>query len=172
MITQSQLKKLLHYNPETGVFTWLERDNNKRFNALCAGNIVGAICPNGYLITSINNKSIRLHKLAFLYMEGRIPRYVDHKNRNKSDNSWDNLRECTASESAHNTGLKPNNKSGFKGVRWNKQCGKWQAVVKLDYKQHHVGLFATPKEAALAYDAKAIELHGCFAQTNKMMGLL
>lgn len=171
-MNQKSIKKIINYDPETGVFTWKPREGNKRFNTRHAGKDVGCKTKQGYLITHISGKSIRLHVLAWIYMTGIKPKYIDHVNGNKSDNRFSNLRECTASQNMHNSGIKPDNKSGYKGVRWNKQVGKWQAVVKKDYKSHHAGLFNDAKEAAKAYDKKAIELHGEFAKTNEMLGLL
>lgn len=172
MLNQKTVKELMHYCPKTGVFTWKKRKEKNNWNSRYAGKVVGCMSPEGYLVTSIYNKSYRLHVIAWLYVTGLMPEKVDHKNRIKSDNRFLNLRVCNPSQSAHNTGLKPNNKSGYKGVRWNKQCKKWQAVVKLKYKQYHAGLFDCSYDAALAYDKKAKELHGDFAHTNKMLGLL
>jgi hypothetical protein len=172
MLTQAHLKTLLHYNPETGVLTWLPREGSNSFNSRCAGKIAGSICPTGYLMIRIYNVQTSAHRLAYLFMEGRLPKCIDHKNGNKSDNSWLNLRECTYSENLRNTGKKSHNTSGYKGVIWHKRCGKWHSRVGFNRKKHHIGYFNTPEEAARAYDKKAIELHGEFALTNKMLGLI
>lgn len=71
--------------------------------------------------------------------------------------------------------MKVNNKSGFKGVYCNeKRVGakKWQAQIYNLGKRATVGNYATAKEAAEAYDKKAIEWFGDEAITNKKLGLL
>lgn len=133
MISQSRLKKLIHYDPETGVFTWLPRDGantfNSQFNEKFAGKTVGTVSTNGYLPTSIYKKQVTGHRLAYLYMERRLPKYIDHINGIRSDNAWKNLRECNQSGNISNVGKRTNNTSGYKGVRWNKLRGKWYVGI-------------------------------------------
>lgn len=76
-------------------------------------------------------------------------------------------REATTSQNNQNVGIRRHNTSGYKGVTWNKWHQKWRAQIAVDGRnQHHLGYFDDPREAALAYDAAAVELHGEFAKTN------
>jgi hypothetical protein len=68
--------------------------------------------------------------------------------------------------------MQSDNTSGFKGVTWHKSNKKWVAQIKVASRKKHIGLYPTPQEAALAYDAAALAIHGEFALTNKMLGLL
>lgn len=52
----------------------------------------------------------------------------------------------------------------FRGIRKNGK--RWAAAVTLHGKRINLGSFPTPEDAARAYDTKAIELHGEFAQLN------
>jgi hypothetical protein len=97
---------------------------------------------------------------------------VDHKDGNGLNNQKNNLREATTPENARNRHGRSNSKSGFKGVSWDKQSVRWRAGIRLNGKQHDLGRFDDAEEAARAYDAVAVEYHGEFAKTNKMMGLL
>lgn len=108
-------------------------------------------------------KSLKLHQLI---METPKGMHTDHINGNSLDNRKENLRICTASENGCNRGPTKNNTSGYKGI-FRYGCGKkWQASIKYLGKNIHIGCFKDKKEAARAYDKKAIELHGEFAYTN------
>jgi len=72
----------------------------------------------------------------------------DHRNRNGLDNRRDNLRVATASQNAHNTGLWAHNKSGYKGVGYNKNARKWKARITVRKNVIHIGYFNSAIEAS------------------------
>jgi len=110
-----------------------------------------------------------MHRLITNAKPGEI---IDHINRNSLDNRKCNLRKCSNSQNQWNTVKQKNNKSGFKGVYWNKEKEKWQAQISFGKdavgKQvtFYLGRFDNVLEAAAAYDKKAKELHGKFARLN------
>ena len=91
---------------------------------------------------------------------------IDHINHNGLDNRRENLRICTNAENQRNRGKQKNNTSGYKGVDWRKDHKKWRARINKDNKTIHIGYYNIIEEAARAYDAKAKELHGKYAQLN------
>lgn len=91
---------------------------------------------------------------------------VDHINGDKLDNREENLRIATRAENGRNRDRQSNNKSGFKGVSWNKQFMKYRAQIMFNNKTTYIGLYTNPIEAAKAYDLKAKELFGEFARLN------
>jgi|HubBroStandDraft_5_1064220.scaffolds.fasta_scaffold173800_1 hypothetical protein len=91
---------------------------------------------------------------------------ADHKNRNGLDNRRENLRPCTAAQNSKNRSLHRNNKSGFKGVCWNKRRRKWTAMIGFNWDQKEIGCFKTKEAAALAYNEAAKRFHGEFASLN------
>ncbi|MDG9858223.1 AP2 domain-containing protein [Pseudomonas nitroreducens] len=93
-------------------------------------------------------------------------RVVDHVNGNPLDNRRCNLRVCTTSQNGMNRGPAAHNKSGFKGVFWDRRRSKWTAYIRVDGRQKYLGLFATPEMAHQAYSAAALEFHGAFARTE------
>lgn len=135
MITQEELKELLHYDPNTGLFTW----KVVRSNRYKVGNVAG-FSRSGYVDIGINNRGYRAHRLAFLYMTGLIPKEVDHINRIRHDNRWENLRGCTSRENSENTSC--NNE--FIGVRWHRDSCQWVAyATKVNGRQKYLGAFRT-----------------------------
>jgi hypothetical protein len=91
---------------------------------------------------------------------------VDHIDRCNTNNFASNLRWCTASENGANRGKQINTTSEFIGVYWNKQNKNWVAGIKHNSRKIHLGYYSDEREAARAYDAKALELFGAFASTN------
>ncbi len=108
--------------------------------------------------------SVRMHRVITGAPKGME---VDHRNHNGLDNSRCNLRICTRSQNQHNQKLRAKSKtSKYKGVCWNKSDNRWYALIGLHGKQFFLGSFKNEIEAARAYDAKAMELHGEFAYIN------
>lgn len=91
---------------------------------------------------------------------------VDHIDRNGLNNIRSNMRFATKSQQVVNRELQSSNKSGYRGVSFDKERGKWSAEIRSERKRIHLGRFETIIQAALAYDVVAIILHGEFAQLN------
>lgn len=91
---------------------------------------------------------------------------LDHIDGDKLNNRKNNLRTCTTAENSRNCKISKNNTSGYKGVSWNKERNKWTADIMYNYKHIYLGEFTDAKLAAAAYNEKAAELHGEFAQLN------
>lgn len=89
---------------------------------------------------------------------------TDHINGDGLDNRRSNLRQVTHRQNMANQRLRRDSKSGYKGV--NRSRSRWQAGIKVDYRQRHLGTFETAEEAARAYDAAAIAAWGEFARLN------
>jgi len=162
MITQEYIKSILHYNPETGVFTWLEDVNPRARKGMIAGGLSGS----GYILISINNYRTGAHRLAFLYILGYIPEMVDHIDRNPQNNSWDNLRVCTSKTNAYNAGLRTDNKSGYKGITWDRSRGKWFVCLSVNSKTIGLGRYKDIEDAIRAYNKGAKKHHKEFAYIN------
>lgn len=153
-MNQTYLKSILHYDPETGLFTWRQRKGNSK-----VGFVAGTIA-NGYVQIRIDKQSYLGHRLAWLYMTGNLPEnQIDHRNMIRSDNSWVNLRNATSGENHQNRTKNSNNKSGYLGASPHKDTGKFLATIKVNRVGYNLGLFDTAKEAHEAYKLAKRELH-------------
>ena len=91
---------------------------------------------------------------------------IDHVNSDGFDNRWSNLREATRAQNTRNTRAHHNNRSGMKGVYFEKRIGRWYARIMVDRKQHNLGSYDTAELAHRAYCEAAERLHGAFARTD------
>jgi len=91
---------------------------------------------------------------------------TDHINGDGLNNCRSNLREATHAENMRNSRRRVDSTSGFKGVSWESYTSKWRAFISIDGKRRFLGRFSDPEEAARAFDAAAIEVHGPFARLN------
>ncbi|WP_415869671.1 HNH endonuclease [Burkholderia ubonensis] len=102
--------------------------------------------------------------IAWVITYGEWPdRLVDHRDRDALNNRLSNLRLATYTQNVHNRPKLPSNKSGYKGVFYNKRARKFQASIRINGAQKYLGSFDSAKEAHEAYCQAANELHGEFA---------
>jgi len=114
--------------------------------------------------TSGRYKGKFLHKIIAKRMGLDVLKFTDHKDRNLLNNQRLNLREATKSQNMRNRKIHSNNKSGYKGVSWNKLMQKWQATILVNAKVIHLGYFDNPKDAYIAYCQAADQYFGEFAR--------
>ena len=156
LLTQSRLKELVAYDPETGIFTRLVRTAN----STRVGDIAGGVMAIGYRIIKIDGRPYRAHRLAWLYMTGDWPvDGMDHINGARDDNRISNLREATQTQNGQNQAIHCNNKCGFMGVDWHRASGKWRSQIGFEGRLKHLGLFDSPDDAHAAYVAAKAEMH-------------
>jgi hypothetical protein len=105
-------------------------------------------------------------------MTGQWPkREIDHRNRVRDDNAWDNLREATSRQNKINSALKRSNRSGFRGVCFDNGRQKWRADIRDKGKRRTLGFYDAPELAAAAYAAAALKMHGPFAVVDAADGI-
>lgn len=89
---------------------------------------------------------------------------IDHINGDGLDNRRCNLRLATKAENQRNRRVPSTNTSGYKGVTWSRNAGRWHARIRAGDRNVHLGYFDTPEEAHAAYCAVAVKYHGEFAR--------
>lgn len=167
-ISHSELLSLLHYDPETGIWTWLRRGKGRRPPGTKAGSIHKTL---GYKYIGISfagekNKYLS-HRLAWFYMTGQWPSHqIDHRDCNPKNDRWGNLREATQSQNNANVRVRRDSRSKLKGVQWDERRKKWRARIKIDVKTKHLGDFDCPAAAHFAYLIQATTRYGAFARAQ------
>ena len=121
------------------------------------------INPYGYPCTQIGRKNMPLSRLLMNPEKGQ---YVDHIDGDPTNNRRQNLRLATPLENQRNMSIAKNNTSGFKGVSYRKDRGKYRAYISLYDRYVHLGHYDTAVEAARAYDQAARFYFGDFACLN------
>ena len=112
-------------------------------------------------------RMILMHRLIMGIVDN--PKLMtDHIDMDGLNNKRSNLRVCNHTQNGYNRKSYKGSKSKYKGVT--KRCvgNKWRARIRKDTKLINIGTFNTEEEAAIAYNKKAIELHGEFARINNI----
>lgn len=186
-ITPALCRQLLRYEPDTGKLFWLPRPASMFKDSMCHGGIRtaqwAADCWNtknataeaftaqnefGYHVGAILGHTFRAHRVIWAIVHGEWPSdQIDHDDGNRANNRLINLKCATNAENHKNEGRPKNNTSGVAGVFWCRQTGRWRATIKVNYRQHHLGRFATIEEAKAAREAAKAEFGFAAAHGNR-----
>jgi AP2 domain len=155
------LHKVLEYDPDTGLFKWLEDRGRVK-----AGDLAGT-CDRDTLAIRVNGRRYRASHLAVLWMTGKWPPdQMNHRDGDGTNDRWVNLRPIGRSEKLYNRGKQENNSVGFKGVTFHKGRAKFQASIQAAGERRYLGYFDTGEEANRAYREAARRMHSKYARTT------
>lgn len=162
-LTAARLRELLHYDPETGIFTRRLRTAQRHQIGDRADFRINSGNQKGYYRVSLDSRRYMAHRAAWLYVHGEWPAGdIDHRDADRANNRIANLRDVTNQVNRENM-RKPriNNRCGFLGVTTHAP-GVYRASVHKGGKRIHIGLYDTPEEAHEAYlVAKRKHHEGC-----------
>ena len=151
-ITQSELKSLLTYDPDTGRFTW---QTGRR-----AGHLADTTRVLGYAVITVKNRMYKAHRLAWLYVNGCWPKtQIDHINHDRSDNRIANLRDVTCAVNHQNRHRNTRSAAGFLGVTWHKRDKRWQSHIEIGGKSIYLGQHKCFAKAILARKTAELTYH-------------
>lgn len=139
-----------------------------------AGQEAGWLNRWGYREVCVGGKYYGAHRIVWEMHNGPIPERmkVDHRSKDKGDNRIENLRLATRQENNRNVGARRDNRLGVKGVGWHKASQRYRARITVDGRTRELGFFKTADEAREAYARAAEELHGAFACTRFLAGIV
>ena len=155
-MTQEKLKSLFHWNGKN--FYWkIDRGGMK------AGDIAGVSSHRGYRKISIEGKKYYEHRLVWLWHHGSMPKsIIDHIDGNTENNAIENLQDVKQSINAQKQIIRSTNKSGYKGVCWDKSRKRWIASITVDLKHIMLGRYEKIEDAISARQ-NAAEMYHCKA---------
>ena len=160
MISHARLLQLLRYCPETGLFYWRVAKGTKK-----AGAQAGSF-DQGYLKIRIDQFNYRAGRLAYFYMTKRWVKLVDHKDTNRANNKWSNLRPASHGQNTANSKVHCDTKIKLKGVTQRRNYKRYRARIVVSGKEIHLGMFANPQDAHAAYITAAKKHFGEFARAR------
>ena len=155
-----ELKSLLSYNPDTGVIRWIAKGKGR-----IKKKEAGTLLHSGYAGICIGSKRWQSHRIAWALHYGKLPKdQIDHINGIRTDNRICNLREASNAQNGKNLGLSKANKSGVKGVYFDKSNNKWRAFIKVNFKQIDLGRYVNLQDAI---NARMIAEQQYFGEWNR-----
>jgi hypothetical protein len=164
-LTQAHLRHRLHYDPDTGVFTWL---NPNKYRPEYKGRGAGSLHTLGYIHIYVDGKAYKAHRLAWFYVHGEWPlQDIDHMNGDRADNRIANLRDVSRSSNAENRHhAREGHALGLLGVVWRKRNKKYEARIHVGGKYLYLGLFHTKEEAHAVYLAAKRKHHAAYREAG------
>jgi len=91
MVTQEYLQKRFYYSHGHLLYKYSAGKKT-------TGDFAGYKKEDGYWRVYINGKAYYLHRLIWMYFYDEWPNEIDHIDRNKSNNTIENLRNVTHKE--------------------------------------------------------------------------
>lgn len=156
-----QLRAVLAYCPLSGVFRWTVSRGRVR-----AGSVAGSPDPDtGYWRIRVFGRLLYGHRLAWAFVTGEWPaEEIDHRDCDRTNNCFGNLRAAGECGNKQNTSLGKNNTSGLKGAFFYKRDNCWVSEITANHQRVYLGRFGSKEQAHEAYVRASKALHGEFAR--------
>ena len=156
-LTAERARHLLAYDPQTGILT--RRVALSRSTKV--GDVAGYEHPvKRYVYLFVDGKRYFAHRVIWLMQTGAWPpETIDHRDGDRKNNRWSNLRLLSVGENNQNRQRKSRNTSGLLGVSWMARANKWRAQICVGRKVMYLGLHETKESAYEAYLAAKRAVH-------------
>lgn len=126
--SKEQLQEFFRYDDSLGALVWRERRNS----LIRTDGPAGSLNSRGYRQVCIGSTTYKHHRLVWAYFNGDPgPLEVDHINGIKGDDRIENLRLATHAQNQYNFGLRADNSTGYRGVRFHKSSQKYMAQIRI-----------------------------------------
>lgn len=154
-LTALDLRSLLDYNPQTGLFVWTNAARSDH-----VGKVAGYICE-GYRNITVRGRLYKAHRLAWLHAHGRWPDgQIDHINGSTDDNRIANPRDCSHAQNRQNLRRSyRNNSARLLGASFDNKVGKWRSQIQVSGRKEHIGYFDSAERGHEAYVQRKREIH-------------
>jgi HNH endonuclease len=164
LVSLERAREVLEYDQTTGILRWRITLSNKAR----AGRIAGAENGNGYLRVGIDGRLYLAHRIAWLIQTGSWPTDdIDHRDLNKANNKWGNLRDATRGQNNANRRAQRNKLVALKGVTSvKKKTKRFRAQINVRGHVRHLGCFATAEEAHAAFLQESKRQFGSFVRVE------
>lgn len=156
------LRAAFDYHPD-GFLLWKVAPQGRR-----VGDRAGTLLSTGYTQIKWNYRKYQAHRLIWAWHFGNLPEYLDHIDRNKSNNRIENLRPATLKQNAGNVKKRAGTTSRWRGVHWCRTAQRWVASIQDGPKKRTLGKYETENEAAWVYNQAASTAFGEFANLNRL----
>jgi len=156
MITKERLDELFEFDYKIGFTNKISRGR------ACKHSRSGYVDVHGYRRIVIDYIKYYEHHLVWFYVTGQWPQELDHKDGDRANNAFSNLRECTRTENNFNaeraTGI-----SGLRGAYWDSRVSKWYSKIQVGGQVRWLGSYNTSEEAHCAFMIAVEQTHKEFA---------
>lgn len=160
-----QVRACLRYNKRSGIFTWIAPTYR---NPQIVGRVAGYKNWAGYIYIKCMGRLYPAHVLAWVYVKGKWPQFhLDHKNGQRDDNKWSNIRSGAGSRNSQNSAPKRGTRFGLKGIFLANDTFRrkpFAARIGVRGKYVNLGHFSTPEKAHAAYCIAAKKYYGEYAR--------
>lgn len=169
------LRQLFSYEYETGLLRWNPRPvsffpdarAHKSWTTQFCGEVAGSVFMGRdgkyYREITYKKEKWRAHRVIWKMHHGtEPPEILDHIDGDGTNNRIENLREATIHQNGWNVRKSSRNKSGYKGVSFNKEKNRWRSAIRIMGKDILIGYYKTPEEASVAYQKAAMAYHAEF----------
>lgn len=130
-MTQEILKEYFHYDPSTGIVTWIKKSGFK----VVVGSRAGSVSPYGHRVIRFKGCLYAEHRLIWLWYTGKHPvKHIDHINHDEQDNRWVNLREVSQAKNNMNNSKRSDNTLGVTGVSISNRNGNKKYCAEITLK--------------------------------------